>query len=172
MPFLVVLLASTIAGNETNNASANCAAPAIETKDNTATVNVPEQYQNLIKEASKTSGIPEQIIAAQIQTESNWDPDASSGVAHGIAQFTDQTWATYGNGGDVNNPNDAIPALGRYMKKLKETVQPHAKNDPDQLIRLTLAAYNAGPGNVEKYDGVPPFSETTGYIEKSWAPPK
>ena len=166
VPFLVVLLASTIAEDETNNASANCAAPSIEAKDNAATVNVPEEYQNLIKEASKTSGIPEQIIAAQIQAESNWVPDASSGVAHGIAQFTDETWATYGNGGDINNPDDAIPALGRYMKKLKEIVQPHAKDDPDQLIRLTLAAYNAGPGNVEKYDGVPPFSETTNYIEK------
>lgn len=166
IPLLVILLLISVAENETSSSSGTCGAPSVESKNDSKTVNVPEEYQNLIKEASKEAGIPEQIIATQIQAESNFNPDASSGVAHGIAQFTDETWVMYGNGGDVNNPDDAIPALGRYMKKLKEIVQPQAKDDPDQLIRLTLAAYNAGPGNVEKYGGVPPFSETRDYIEK------
>jgi len=166
VPFLVVLIASVIAGDETNNASPTCGAPTVESTENTNTVNVPEEYQNLIKDASKEAGTPEQIIAAQIQAESNFNPDASSGVAHGIAQFTDETWAIYGNGGNVNDPKDAIPALGRYMKKLKEIVEPQAKGDADQLIRLTIAAYNAGPGNVQKYGGIPPFSETRDYVEK------
>lgn len=166
IPLLVILLLIAVAENETSSPSGTCGAPSVESKNDSKTVNVPEQYQDLIKKAAKEAGIPEQIIAAQIQAESNWDPKASSGVAHGIAQFTDETWAMYGNGGDVNNPDDAIPALGRYMKKLKEIVQPQAKDDPDQLIRLTLAAYNAGPGNVEKYGGIPPFSETRDYVEK------
>ena len=86
--------------------------------------------------------------------------------AEGIGQFMPETWDAYGEGGDPRNPDDAIPAYGRYMADLKEQVQPIAGDDADELVRLTLAAYNAGPGAVQEHDGVPPFNETQDYVTK------
>lgn len=129
-------------------------------------INVPEEYKEPIKKASEYSGIPEEILAAQIKQESNFDAQAVSPVgAKGPAQFMPDTWAAYGNGGDITNVNDAVAAMGRYMKDLKRMVEKYAEGDATKLIQLTLAAYNAGPGNVEKYSGIPPFTETHHYIQ-------
>ena len=70
------------------------------------------------------------------------------------------TWASYGNGGDPFSAKDAIPAYGRYMAALKTEVQGVAGNDANLLVQLTLAAYNAGPGAVQQYKGIPPYQET------------
>ncbi|MCP3425819.1 transglycosylase SLT domain-containing protein [Rothia sp. AR01] len=127
---------------------------------------VPAEYAEDVKKASEEAGIPEQIIAAQIQQESQWDPTAGSHAgAQGIAQFMPATWATYGEGGDIHDGHDGIAALGRYMKDLKGQVSEQAGDDSDELIRLTLAAYNAGPGAVHQHDGVPPYDETRHYVE-------
>ena len=111
-------------------------------------INVPNGWGPLVEEAAKTAGLPVSVAAAQLKQESNWDPRAgSSAGAQGIAQFMPDTWAAYGQGGDVTDPEDAIPAYGRYMAALRNEVKPLAGDDADQLVRLTLAAYNAGPGD-------------------------
>ena len=74
------------------------------------------------------------------------------------------TWATYGNGGDPFDPDDAIPAYGRYMAALKTDVRPIAEEDAGELVRLTLAAYNAGPGTVSRHGGIPAYAETQNYV--------
>ena len=129
-------------------------------------INVPNGWGQLVEEAAKTAGLPVSVAAAQLKQESNWDPRAgSSAGAQGIAQFMPETWAQYGEGGDVTDPEDAIPAYGRYMAALLNEVKPLAGDDADQLVRLTLAAYNAGPGAVAQHKGVPPFAETQRYVE-------
>ncbi|MFC4904893.1 transglycosylase SLT domain-containing protein [Kocuria oceani] len=132
-----------------------------------AVINVPNGWGPLVEEAAKTAGLPVSVVAAQLKQESNWNPNAgSSAGAQGIAQFMPETWAQYGNGGNVTDPEDAIPAYGRYMADLKNEVKSLAGNDADQLVRLTLAAYNAGPGAVAQHKGVPPFAETQRYVER------
>lgn len=129
--------------------------------------NVPNGWGPLVDAAAEEAGLPAELIAAQIAQESQWDPEATSPVgAEGLAQFMPGTWAEYGQGGDPFNPDDAIPALGRYMADLKQQVGPIAGDDGDELVRLTLAAYNAGPGAVQEHNGVPPFAETEGYVQK------
>ena len=129
-------------------------------------INVPNGWGPLVEEAAKTAGIPVSVAAAQLKQESNWNPNAgSSAGAQGIAQFMPDTWAAYGDGGDVTDPEDAIPAYGRYMAALRDEVKDVAGDDADELVRLMLAAYNAGPGAVAQHQGVPPFAETQRYVE-------
>lgn len=130
------------------------------------TINVPEQYKEPIKKAAKVAGLPESTVAAQIQAESQFDRMAGSGAgAQGPAQFLPSTFAKYSTG-DIHNIEDSLEAYGKYMADLKKIVKPFAGDDPNKLIRLTLAAYNAGPGNVAQYKDVPPFPETKNYVEK------
>lgn len=101
---------------------------------------IPAQYLDEIIQAEKDTGIPRQIIAAQIQLESNWNPTAkSSSGAMGLTQFMPGTWTTYGSG-DPNDPTASIKAYSKYMKYLM--------NLEGGSIQLALAAYNAGPGNI------------------------
>jgi soluble lytic murein transglycosylase-like protein len=133
---------------------------------------VPEEYREAIRAAAQVAGLPETLLAAQLQAESAWDPAAVSQVgAQGLAQFMPATWELYGNGGDPFNPFEAIAAQGRYLKALKTQVA-SVSTDADELVRHTLAAYNAGPGTVLGHEGVPPFQETRAYVDRilGWAP--
>lgn len=134
---------------------------------NLGTVNIPPEYVEPIKKAAQVSGLPAPIVAKQIQAESNFDRHAGSPAgAKGPAQFIDSTWAVYGNGGDVYDIEDALDAYGRYMRDLAQQVEQYANGDKGLHVKLTLAAYNAGPGAVAQYKGIPPFTETQNYISK------
>ncbi|GHF88920.1 transglycosylase [Kitasatospora xanthocidica] len=135
---------------------------------------VPEQYAGFIRAAAAAcdQGLSAGVIAAQINAESAFDPRANSGQAQGIAQFTPETWASWGEGGSVWEPRDAIAAQGRFMCSLLKT----AKQHPDyngSPIELALAGYNAGWGRVDQYRGVPPASfakgQTYDYVKKIMA---
>ena len=131
---------------------------------------MPEAYRALIvSSAARCPELPTSILAAQIATESGWDPRAESGAgAQGIAQFIPQTWKDYGIDAnkdgvtDVFDPEDAIPSAADFMCGLFDEV----KSVPGNPIALALAAYNAGPSQVRKYKGVPPFPETEDYVAK------
>lgn len=130
------------------------------------TPSIPNGWGELVAAAAETASLPVSIAAAQLQQESGWDPKArSSAGAQGLAQFMPGTWAMYGNGGDPFDPEDAIQAYGRYMAALRAEVLVLAGDDVDLQIRLTLAAYNAGPGAVLSNGGIPPFAETQRYID-------
>lgn len=125
---------------------------------------IPEEYQQFVEDAAAEAGLPVPVLGALFYTESGWDPNASSRVgAGGIAQFMDYTWAEYGNGQDRFDPQASIEASGRYLRDLQTMVGPLASTDQER-IEFTLAAYNAGPGNVMKYSGIPPFAETQAYV--------
>lgn len=137
---------------------------------------VPAEYRDLVKKAGSTcEGITAPLIAAQIEAESNWNPNAGSPVgAQGISQFMPSTWASVGkdhNGdgkADVLDPADAIPSQGQYMCDQLANVDAllaSGKVSGDR-IDLTLAAYNAGLGAVSEHGGIPPFKETRDYVTK------
>lgn len=108
------------------------------------------------RQRAEKYGIDPDIFERQITQESNWNPKAKSGAgALGIAQFMPGTAA--GMGVDPSDPYAALDAAARL--------------DADNLKRFgsvdkMLAAYNAGPGAVEKYGGVPPYAETQEYVRK------
>jgi soluble lytic murein transglycosylase-like protein/GNAT superfamily N-acetyltransferase len=100
-------------------------------------------------------GIDPRVFVAQIQQESGFNPSARSGAgAQGIAQFMPATAA--GVGLDPSDPYASLEAAARMdAQNLQKYGGDWSK---------TLAAYNAGPGNVDKYGGVPPFQETQTYV--------
>lgn len=126
----------------------------------------PSEVVGDLEEASKVAGFRPGVLASQLETESHWRVDVSSHAgAHGLAQFTDDTWEIWGEGGDINNPHDSIKAQARYLAYLEERLAPYIKSDADRLP-IVMAGYNAGPGAVEEHKGVPPFFETEEYVRK------
>lgn len=139
-------------------------------------VDVPAEYQaDVARAGSICPEITPAAIAAQITQESGWQPGVTSPAgAQGIAQFMPDTWASSGMDGDGDgiadpmNPHDAIASQGAYMcalaAEMKALIDSGAASGP--VLNLALAAYNAGSGAVQKYGGVPPYSETQQYVEK------
>ena len=131
---------------------------------------MPDELKGLYEHAGhECNSINGDILAAQGKIESVvWHPDVISGKrrspvgAMGVAQFMPGTWKTWGHGGNPFNPSDAIAAQARFDCALAEKVAKYHGNTVD----LMLAAYNSGPGAVEKYHGVPPFLETINYIKR------
>ncbi|ABW16609.1 NLP/P60 protein [Parafrankia sp. EAN1pec] len=124
---------------------------------------IPAEYVQMIIDAANAAGCPEvtpSLLAAQLRQESGFNPRAQSPVgAMGIAQFMPGTWASHGTG-DVWNPVDAIPAAARYDCAVAASVA----SVPGLGQEKMLAAYNAGPGAVLAYAGVPPYPETRNYV--------
>jgi soluble lytic murein transglycosylase-like protein len=109
-------------------------------------------------QAARVHGLPPGFFIATMLQESAFDDRALSAAgAVGIAQFTIET--ADDEGVDPFDWRDALRGssrlFGRYVAAYAGAPDPYA---------LALAAYNAGPGNVERYHGVPPFPETAGYI--------
>lgn len=129
---------------------------------------VPTAYAQLVQKwGNMCPALNPALLAAQLQQESGFDPDAeSSASAQGIAQFVPQTWAAHGIDGDgdgrrsVSDPGDAIPSAASYDCELAKYVKDAPGNKSDNM----LAAYNAGAYAVIKHSGVPPYSETKNYV--------
>jgi len=103
---------------------------------------VPAAYRSWVQSAAQGTGIPVPIVAAQINMESGFDPNAVSPTgAQGIAQFEPGTWAS--NAAKGSSPFDPNAALPAYEKLMGSLVTQYNGN-----IRNALAAYNAGPGNL------------------------
>ncbi len=117
-------------------------------------VSVPAAYVATVEQAASANGIPSSLLAGLIQQESGFNPDAvSSAGAEGIAQFMPATAA--GMGVDPYDPTSAINGaaqmLGSYTKQFGSYAD-------------ALAAYNAGSAAVERYGGIPPYTETQAYV--------
>lgn len=141
-----------------------------------AITNVPAEYVSDVQRAGNICPeITPALIAAQIEAESGWNPTAISPAgAQGISQFMPATWSAVGKDGDgdgradVLNPRDAIFTQGHYMCDQVKNVASYKSSGAitGDIIELTLAAYNAGIGNVLAHRGIPNFGETRAYITR------
>lgn len=117
-----------------------------------------EELDAYFKEAASTYGVDEKLLRAIARAESNFNPSATSSAgAMGIMQMMPATAAECG----VTDPYDARQSIlggAQYIAKMLDKYNGNTS--------LALAAYNAGPGNVDKYDGIPPFEETQNYVQK------
>jgi soluble lytic murein transglycosylase-like protein len=122
------------------------------------TAYVTDRYDHLIAEAAQTYEVPFPLLKAIIKAESNFDPKAVSRVgASGLMQIMPENFESF-NIKDPFNPWENIMAGTGYFSSLLMRF--------NGKLPLALAAYNAGPSMVDKYNDIPPFLETQDYVEK------
>ena len=116
--------------------------------------------RDFTREAALQQGIPAPFIESVMATESAYRADAVSPKgAIGLMQLMPGTARAWGV--DPHDPRQNVAAGARYLRELLVKYSSH----DDQVLRA-LAAYNAGPGAVDKYHGVPPYPETSAYIRR------
>lgn len=118
----------------------------------------PSQYDAQITAAATKYGLDPALLKGLIRQESNFNASARSGAgAQGLTQLMPATASSLGVT-DANDPAQAIDGGAKYLKQQLDRFGGDASK--------ALAAYNAGPGAVAKYGGVPPYAETQNYVQK------
>ena len=120
-----------------------------------------EYIQSYIEEAATKERLEPALLRALIRVESNFNHKAVSRVgARGLMQLMPFTAEELGNKKalDAKNPRANILAGARYLRSMINKFQGD--------VPLAIAAYNAGPNAVKKYNGIPPYTETKNYVSR------
>ncbi|WP_438316320.1 lytic transglycosylase domain-containing protein [Sporosarcina sp. FA9] len=126
--------------------------------NNAHSSNLNSDYTAIIKQAAEKFNLPEKLISAVIKTESNFKNSVvSRSGAEGLMQLMPGTAKFLG----VNDSFDPVQNITGGAKYLRQMLNQFGGD-----MKLALAAYNAGPGNVKKHGGIPPFKETKEYVQK------
>ena len=116
------------------------------------------EYESLIDQAAARNGLDPAVLHGLIQQESGFDPSATSSAgASGLTQLMPGTAASLG----VANPLDPAESIEGGARYLGQLTAEFGGNTEE-----ALAAYNAGPGAVQQYGGIPPYAETQSYVSK------
>jgi soluble lytic murein transglycosylase-like protein len=116
--------------------------------------------KQLVAEAAGRWGLPEKFLQSIVKAESGYQANAVSPKgAIGLMQLMPETARRLG--ADPNDPKQNVEAGARYIAELLRKYY-----HDDYQIRKAVAAYNAGPGAVDRYRGVPPYRETIQYVER------
>lgn len=128
-----------------------------QAESGTDKISAREHIKNLVFRTAKKHGVDEKLVNALIKQESGFNPNAKSKAgAMGLMQLMPATARGLG----VTNPMDPEQNIEGGVKYLKSMLDKYNGN-----VILALAAYNAGPGAVDRYDGVPPYKETQNYVK-------
>jgi soluble lytic murein transglycosylase-like protein len=117
-----------------------------------------DDYDHIIVQASKLYNIRFELIKAIIQVESNFDPNAVSPKgALGLMQLMPSNVSLF-NVRNPFDPHENVMAGTRFFRQLLKRY--------NSDLSLSLAAYNAGPGAVDRHRNIPPYRETRDYVDK------
>jgi soluble lytic murein transglycosylase-like protein len=141
--------------SQATDAQATSASTSSTTVDSVGSGSVP--YEQLIDSAAQKYGIDPAVLKGLIKQESGFNPNAGSPAgAQGLTQLMPGTASAMGVT-DLHDPAQSIDGGAHYLKmQLDRFGGDYSK---------ALAAYNAGPGAVQRYGGVPPYSETQNYVK-------
>ncbi|MBS1677679.1 MAG: lytic transglycosylase domain-containing protein [Actinobacteria bacterium] len=115
-------------------------------------------FQSLIEESCARYGVDPALLAGLIEQESHFDPTVGSPAgAQGLTELMPETAASLG----VTDPHDPAQSIDAGARLLSEKLAEFGGN-----TELALAAYNAGSGAVQQYNGIPPYPETQEYVKK------
>lgn len=115
------------------------------------------RFDDIIQQAAARYGVDEDLVHAVVQAESGYDPDSRSGAgAIGLMQLMPAT--ARGLHVDPRDPRQNVEGGVRYLRSQLDRF--------GGQVDLAVAAYNAGPGAVQRYHGVPPYRETQAYVKR------
>lgn len=119
---------------------------------------IASNLEAIINKAAEKYQLPAKLIKSIIKHESNFNPSVVSHAgASGLMQLMPKTAQGLGVT-NILDPEQNVMGGSKYLRSMLDKY--------DGNIQLALAAYNAGPGNVNKYGGIPPFKETQAYVKK------
>jgi soluble lytic murein transglycosylase-like protein len=157
---------ATTSSTATNDATAATSFASAMTKASSATsatqtktlARTDSNYESLITSTASKYGVDANLVRAIVQAESNFNPKATSYVgAQGLMQLMPGTARSLG----VSDPLDPQQNVDGGVRFLKGLLTRYNGN-----VEKAVAAYNAGPGAVDKYNGVPPYRETQTYVKR------
>ena len=154
------LLFTILADNfdQDSESTTQAVAADVNTTKSSGSSGSSSKFSDLINAAAEKYDVDAGLIKAVIKAESNFNPDAvSSSGALGLMQLMPATAKSLG----VDDPLDPEQNIFGGTKFLHRLLDKYNNN-----VTLAIAAYNAGPGAVDRYGGIPPYSETQTYVKR------